>query len=792
MSGIEVSESRHQRFAKSILARSIATALGVTGAGIVTGQEKNFALEEVIVTARQFNESTQDVPMHIQTLTGGDIKKQGLTSLEDLSRFVPALSISSTSPGQNTITFRGVSDGGGFLVDPTAAIYLDEQPLTITSQAPDIYMADIARVEALAGPQSTLFGASSQSGTIRYITNKPDTTKFEANIGVGVETISEGDTGYDIDATVNIPIIENKLAIRLTGFSKRQAGFVDNVLGTTVIDGPNAFGSGLGGQKTNASVVDDDINGYDWVGGRAQARWHMNDNITATLAMNYQKIDANGFNDHDPTVGDLEVIKFIEEPREDELKQISLVIEADLGFAQLVSATSYFDRQIEYETDTQAYSAYFHYSFGIYLGYATYDFGLDPIGAQTNSQDNDAFTQELRLSSSSDKMQWTLGAFYQEAEENWDFISYLEDYRNSPAFAAWSYYYPGIAPTDAWWLSSQGTERTDMAVFGEIDYSITDKLDLILGGRWFDIDIDRTYQVYRPLSRLEQDLVAGGADDGFVPKVGLQYNFTDEVMGYVLYSEGFRVGGVNRGRGVPTLPVEYESDTLENLELGIKSRWLDGRIQFNATLYTMDWKDVQLEVADPSFAIGEPFQVVVANLGDASVEGIDMDFTAAVSEGLRVGFNLTYIDKAEVEAPATIADDRFEGGQASLGLEPTSELPLFADLAWSAYAEYSWATDWFGDDEAYVRLQHSYTGESLNQLTDAASSPRVVQEDYSQTDIVLGYESGNWTARFAVMNLDDERGTTYDDSTDFDTFFGRSSVNIIRPRRANFSLRYNF
>lgn len=791
MSGIEASKHTHVRFAKSMLARSIATALGVTGAGIAVGQNE-FALEEVIVTARQHSESTQDVPMHIQTLTGADLKKQGLTSLEDLSRFVPSLSISSTSPGQNTITFRGVSDGGGFLVDPTAAIYLDEQPLTITSQAPDIYMADIARIEALAGPQSTLFGASSQSGTVRYITNKPDTKEFSANIGVGVETISEGETGYDIDATVNIPIIENKLAVRFTGFSKRQAGFIDNVLGTTVVDGPDAFGSGLGGQKTNANVVDDDINGYDWSGGRAQVRWHINDDITATLAANYQKIDADGFNDHDPTVGDLEVIKFIEEPREDTLKQISLVIEADLGFAQLVSATSYFDREIFYETDTQAYAAYFHYSFGIYAGYATYDFGLDPIGGQTNTQENDAFTQEFRLSSSSDKMQWTVGAFYQEAEEIWDFISYLDDYRNSPAFAAWSYYYPGIAPTDGWWLSVQGTERTDMAIFGEIDYSITDKLDLILGGRWFDIDIDRTYQVYRPQTRLEQDLVAGGTDDGFVPKVGLQYNFTDEVMGYVLYSEGFRVGGVNRGRGVPTLPVEYESDTLENLEVGLKSRWLDGRIQFNATLYTMDWKDVQLEVTDPSFNIGQPFQVVVANLGDATVEGLDMDFTAAVSEALVVGFNMTYIDTAEVEAPATFPDARFDGGVASLGLEPTSDLPLFADLAWSAYAEYSWATDWFGDDEAYVRLQHSYTGESLNQLTSSGNSPRVQQEDYSQTDIVLGYESGDWTARFAVMNLDDERGTTFSDSSDFDTFFGRSSENIIRPRRASFSVRYNF
>ncbi|MEH6586593.1 MAG: TonB-dependent receptor [Halioglobus sp.] len=778
----------------TIIARSVAAALGLSGASVATGQEESFALEEVVVTARKRTESTQDVPMHILSLTGEQMKKQGLTTLEDFSRFVPSLSVQSTSPGQNTITFRGVSDGGGFLVDPTAAIYLDEQPMTVTSQAPDIYPADIARIEALAGPQSTLYGASSQSGTVRYITNKPDASEFSANVGAEISTTKDGEEGYDFDATVNIPIIEDKLAIRLTGFSATEGGFIDNVLGTTVVDGPNQLGSGQGGQKTNANAVDDDINSVDWLGARAQVRWLVNDNWAATVGLNYQKIEADGWNDHDPTVGDLETIKFNKEIREDEWYQISLVIEGDLGFAQLVSATSYYDREIYYETDTQSYAAYFHYSFGIYAGYATYDFGLDPIGAQSNEQSNEAFTQEFRLSGSGDRAQWTAGVFYQETEERWDFVSYLDDYRNSPAFEAWSYYYPGIAPTDGWWLSVQQSERTDMAVFGEIDFGITEKLDLILGGRWYDVDIDRDYQVYRPTTRIEQDLVAGGDDDGFVPKGGLQYNFTDDVMVYGLYSEGYRVGGVNRGRGDPTLPVEYDSDTLENMELGIKSIWWNGRFQFNATVYSMDWKDVQLEVTDPSnqTPVGEPFQVVVANLGDATVEGIDLDLKAAITENFEIGFNMTYIDKAEVEAPASYPDDRFPGGEVSLGLEPVTPLPLFADESWSGYAEYSWDMAMFGGTDMYLRLQHSYTGESFNQLTDSAVSPRVVQEDYSQTDISMGLATDNWSARIFVNNLDDERGTTYYDSSDFDPFFGRSSVNIIRPRNAGLSFRYNF
>jgi outer membrane receptor protein involved in Fe transport len=781
------------RFSRTMIARSVSAALGVTGAGVAVSQEeRTVTLEEVIVTARQRSESTQDVPMHIQSFSGEQLKKEGLVTLEQISRFIPSLSIQSTTPGQNTITFRGVSDGGGFLVDPTAAIYLDEQPLTITSQAPDIYPADIARVEALAGPQSTLYGASSQSGTVRYITNTPDTTAFSADFGAGVSTTKNGDEGYDIDATVNIPIIDNKLAVRLTGFSARDGGYIDSVLGTTVVDGPDQFGSGLGGRKTNASAVDDDINSVDWVGGRAQVQWLVNDALSVRVAANYQKIEADGWYDYDPAVGDLETIKFIKETRDDEWAQISLVIEADLGFAQLVSATSYFDREIFYETDTQAYSAYFHYSFGVYAGYATYNFGLDPVGGQTNDQSNDAITQEFRLSGSSERLQWTAGLFYQEADERWDFYSYLDDYRNSPAFEAWSYYYPGIAPTDSWWLSVQESTRTDMAVFGEIDFSLTDKIDLLLGGRWYDVDIDRDYFVARPSTRPEQSLKAGGDDSGFVPKVGLQYSFNDDVMIYGIYSEGYRVGGINRGRGDPTLPVAYDSDTLENMEFGIKSVWWGGRVQFNSTIYFMEWKGVQLEVTDPSFAIGEPFQVVVANLGDAEVNGIDLDFKAAVTENLEMGFNMTYIDKAEVKAQAFYPDDRFPGGQATLGLEPVSQLPLFADEAWSAYVEYGRNVDWFGGSDWYVRLQHSYTGTSLNQLNDSAVSPRREQGDYSLTDIIVGYQLGNWSLRGYVNNIDDERGITYYDSSGFDPFFGRNSANVVRPRNAGLTVRYTF
>jgi outer membrane receptor protein involved in Fe transport len=409
--------SSQHPFRRRLLATSVAAALGTTSAMTFSAE-----LEEIVVTARQRSESSQDIPMMVQSITGEEMEKRGITTMEDYARFVAGLNIQTTTPGQNTIVFRGVSDGGGFLVDPTAAIYLDEQPMSLTSAAPDIYPVDLARVEALAGPQSTLYGASSQSGAVRVITNKPDPTESSANVGVGIGSTRNGGNSYDVDATINLPL-SDKIAIRLSGFKAEDAGYIDNVLGTTVFD--DVFGTGLGGQKTNSSMVEDDINSVEWQGARAAIRWLVNDEWTVTATANMQDLEAQSFNDFDESIGDLQTVKFADEFRTDEWIQTSLVIEGDLGFAQLVSATSYYDRDFLYQHDTQSYAAYFHYAFGIYYGYATYDFGLDPVGYLQNPQNNESFTQEFRLAGATDRTSWTVGAFYQKSEEFWDFYTYV-------------------------------------------------------------------------------------------------------------------------------------------------------------------------------------------------------------------------------------------------------------------------------------------------------------------------------------------------------------------------------
>ena len=763
------------RFRKKLIVSSDAAALG-TGAVAASSAE----LEEIVVTARQRSESSQDVPMMVQSLSGELLERRGLTTLEDLSRSMAGMNVQTTTPGQNTIVFRGVSDGGGFLVDPTAAIYLDEQPMSLTSASPDIYPVDLARVESLAGPQSTLYGASSQSGAIKFVTNKPSTEKLEGNIRAGLSSISDGGQGYDIDGTVNVPLSDT-VAIRLSGFNRRDAGFIDNVLGSTV-----EF-EGSGGQKTNSNLVEEDINEVEWTGARAQIRWMPNEDWSVNAALNYQDLRSEGFNDFDPDVGDLQTVKFADEFRTDEWTQTSVVIEGDLGFAQLVSATSYYDRDFLYQHDTQSYAAYFHYNLGIYAGYATYDFGLDPTGYLTNEQNNKSLTQEIRLTGEGNRSKWTAGVFYGKSEEWWDFLTYVDDYRNSPAFEAWSYYYPGIAPTDVWWNSYQSTERTDKAVFGEVDIDIIeDKLTLLLGGRWYEVDRDLTYYVERPDARLDQQLPDRNAvDDGFIPKFGVEFHVNEDVMVYGLYSEGYRVGGTNRGRGDPTLPRVYEADTLENTELGLKSQFADGTVQLNLVLYSMEWKNMQIEVIDPSFAFGEPFQIVVGNVGDAEVTGFDLDLKALLGDSFEVGLNYNHLSDSFVNAPEFYEEPRVDGGQIETGLGGRATLPLFPDRSYSLYANLN-DIQLFGGTGT-LTLQHQFVGDSLNALQFP-----LAQGDYATTDLLFNLDYPDWSAQLYVRNLSDDRGIQYEDASDNDQYFGRNSSNVIRPRSIGLSIRRFF
>ncbi len=592
-----------------------------------------------------------------------EIAKTGIKSLQDVAKFVPSMTVVGSSAGLQKIVFRGLADSvRPFIADSSAAIYLDEQPLTTGAQSPEIRPIDLERIESLAGPQGTLYGASSESGTVRYIVAKPDTTQFDANVGGGLHTISHGGTGWDADAMINIPLIKDKLAIRLVGFGAKDAGYIDNVLGYSPGHIDVDTGERVIGSKTNAAIVENDFNDADWKGGRASIKWLINDDWALTGIYNVSESHIHGFTDYDPTAGDLKTVKFHKERWDDKWHNFQLTLDGDIGFAKLTTSTSYFERTTDYVFDGTSGVAYYHSVLGIYgrgtcgsnpyyAAYNIYDFATacelngtgydvdngDPTAFFRNDQKDKRWTHETRLSGSTSRLDWTLGFFYQEAKQHWEYRTHVEDYMQTESWAAWNAIYGELPPTDVTWASGERSTRKDKSVFGETTVNLTDKWKLLLGARWYKTTIDRTYTLRQPDGAPPDISTPSGSDDGVLPKAGLQYFFGKDRMIYALYSEGFRTGGINRARGNPTLPIEYKSDNLLNYEAGLKSRWLDGRMQLNVTGYHQVWKDMQLELTDPSYAYGEPYQTVIANVGDAVVDGVDLDLTLMPTDGLTLG-----------------------------------------------------------------------------------------------------------------------------------------------------------
>src|SRR5262245_11147379 len=281
------------------LTAAVSTVLSVAS-GNAAAQEQPAqpptGLGEVIVTATKRAESMQDVSESISAFNGEAIAMRGLQQIDDIAKYIPGLSLAQREPAGTTIVFRGVASSGiEFGGVSSSALYLDEQPITQSGRNPDPRFIDIERVEALRGPQGTLYGASSQSGTLRVITNKPDPSGFDAWVESQVSDTKDGAVGYDLSAMANIPLASDRLALRLVGFTTRDAGFIDNVLSDS-----------QGGTFDNAGVADKDVNQTETNGARAAMRWDISENVDLTLGLLYQDVHADGHGDVTPGAGDLQ------------------------------------------------------------------------------------------------------------------------------------------------------------------------------------------------------------------------------------------------------------------------------------------------------------------------------------------------------------------------------------------------------------------------------------------------------------------------------------------------------
>ncbi len=784
-------------FKISAIAIAVATALGSTPYVQAEEAEESQGIEEVIVTVRKRQESLQDIPTTVQALSEEFIEELGAKNMEDYTRFIPGLTLISFNPGSSNIIFRGITTGlGDFIGQAGASVYMDETSLTSVGSQPDIRMIDIQGVQALAGPQGTIYGGSAQAGVMRIQTNKPDLSGFDASVDMGYRTGSESDASYDINAMLNIPINE-QFAIRLVAEKAEDGGFVDNVFGYT--PNYNSLWGEVLSEYDNADMVEENWNSTDYDTMRVSARWEPNDDWAITFTHHYQKNESHASNDYNPFVGDLQAVYFNKNHREDEWNLSALTIEADLGWAQLVSSTSFFKRDVNLSVDGSVYfrsytmycAYYAKYCYGTQGRYTSaYTPGSDITGVVEETEWKDRFTQEIRLSHHGDDYDWLLGLFYEDGNDDWDSVwmkptSLPGGFATSTAAGYWLDQHDHLDsyPEDpiATWLSTDRTTWTQVALFGEFTWHYDDKTDITVGGRYFQHDNDKYYLVYNPNNVRAPDYyegsyattVASGSDKDFVPKISISHKLSDSKMIYALYTEGFRPGGSNRKRGDPDRIVfdrEFDPDKVANYEIGAKTRWAENTVQLNLSYFYMDWSDYQLEVVDPSKTAcldvsdpnytdkcGQPWQKVVANMGDAHTQGLQTDVVWIPAEGWEVGGNFQLLE-AETDTDVPIA-----------GITAGLELPNVSELKSSAWVNRRWDVNFIPGGEMYFRGQYSYASESLNQIDSSNvydTNPVLANDAFSIMDLSLGLISheNDWEVKFYINNVTDERAQYYNAS----------------------------
>ncbi|KAF0184440.1 MAG: TonB-dependent receptor [Alphaproteobacteria bacterium] len=748
--------------------------------------------DEIIVTAQKRNESIQDVPISIQALSTQKLDELNVASFTDFAALLPSVSFQNSAPGVANVYVRGVASGGdgnhsGSL--PSVGIYLDEQPVTTIGGSVDINIYDIARIESLAGPQGTLYGASSQAGTIRIITNKPDSSGFYGRWDAEANTVNDGEAGGSLQGMVNIPINE-RAALRLVGWARRDGGYIDNVAGT------RSFLPSPGGiTVNNARFVEDDFNDVETYGGRAALKVDLNDNWTATGSLIGQTQETTGVFGFDASVGDLKVQHFYPDEGSDDFYQAGLTIQGKVANFDITYAGAYLERTVETLSDYSDYAEAYDQLYSSYGGLAGYFYFVDALGATIDPRQfivgGSDFTKEsheFRVSSPSDqRLRFVVGAFYQQQTH-----AISQDYR-VPNLAA-NMSVNGLPGT--LWLTKQDRVDEDKALFGEATLDITEQLSVTAGIRAFEYEnsligffgfgrdlagppynaagssrtgvagcYTTTGQILRdnPGGTLLPAAVAGGpctnlatfnangtlspkvaSGDGTTYRFNVTYDLTPDVMFYATASSGFRPGGINRRATTGA----YDSDELKNVEFGWKTMLFDRALRWNGAIYEQKWEQFQF-----SF-LGLNSFTEIHNGPDATIRGLESDISWSPTANFTLNASGAYTDAKTDNNLCSVADPTFTCAASSILAPSGTRLPITPKTKLSMSGRYEWAV---GDYQPYAQLVVSHRGSASTDIRTAEAAALGRLPSATTMDLAVGSVWKDWMAEVFVSNLTDER-----------------------------------
>jgi iron complex outermembrane receptor protein len=730
-------------------------------------------LEEVVVTATKRSESLQDVPVAVTAITAEEIEARGFTNYSDYVNTVPNMYMQDLGPGNTQIYIRGlVAQGGsGF---PVATYFGEAVTSVLTNNGgfANLRLVDIDRVEVLRGPQGTLFGANSLAGVLRVVPNAPNLNDFQVNVAArGWSTAHSGDGSEHFEGVINVPIINDQLAARLVGYEDHIAGYLDNVVPAAA---PNDYSAGFGAPPGTLVIpghnafTRKDINSEDTWGARGSITWKPTDALHVDASYIAQEVRLNSEAGAQQAFGDyviqrpLDLYSRGEDLEEERIGEF--VVGYDWSAVSLTSASSY-TRLERYEAED--------------IGFLAVAAGLgNQLWPLLDRSKGESFTQEVRVQSRGDgPFQWLAGYFYLNTQ--FDLGQNVPDYSCPTCL-------PEVLAGQSFALETTGNElgekQKQQSVFAEASYSFTPQWTVGVGGRYL-----RDYlESFSPATDgfLGGGAVAasppvGGENSIFNPSAYIRFKANEDMTYYVQAARGFRSGAANQalaydpngpcgatakldGVGPLTNP-----DTLWTYELGLKSAWLDNRVEANVALFHQTWEGVQLAAAQPC-----GFNAAV-NGGDASGNGAELEATARLTKAWSANLTASYVY------------NKFDSVNPGVGFAVGERVPGAPEENASAGLQYNFSV--FNSWNGYARADYSYVGDVHYVFGVGTTAAPYLQGGYGQTNVRLSLQRQQLGFDIYARNLTDKRAA---EATTDPTQGGYTY--LLRPREIGVEVRYSF
>ncbi|PHR92714.1 MAG: TonB-dependent receptor [Robiginitomaculum sp.] len=798
---------------------SVATLLAMS---IGSSAYAQTVQDEIIVTATRRAATVQDVPINIAAISGAQLEEQGLSDIAEVLAFVPGINVvNKGGRDSNVIIVRGINadplgsgdpnNGGG-----TVATYLGEIPVFI-----DLKLNDLKQVEVLLGPQGTLYGAGTLGGAIRYIPNKPEfeTEYFEVRADAYTTKESKG-LSSEVGFTFNLPVAE-RFALRGSLDFLNDRGFIDYpfVVKNIGVSEPDPDFSDPAARAVNFRPAED-VNGEETFSGRVAARWQPIDAVDATLTYYFQneKHEGRTVSGLRGTVpaGKYESAQRVLEPSERDNELLALEIVADLGFAELTSATGvgrFVSNGQRDQTDLLISLEYSYETFPTFTAFTRED------------QEEKFFNQEVRLVSKGEqRYNWIIGGYYNNFETAGTSAEFTPGYA---AFAGFN------RPDDLEYYSTGTSKLIEKAVFGEVGYEITDKWQVTVGGRYFEYDLQLSSSVDFPLfdpafvvpefdSLYDRafDPTLSQKDNGTLFKFNTSYHINDDVMVYATVSEGFRIGASNGGGPCPAYdpnaaqgncnlapgqqfgpdPINdiaqfderaYGPDRTRNYELGAKTTLMDGAITLNGALFYVEWIDPQLSSATVNASIP-----ITINANGAASQGVELSGKWAVTDQFLLRGSFSYT-KSELTADVpslirTITPPGF--GSAFSDGKDGDRLPGSPETQFSIFANYRHPLS--NGNELLFNAGYAWQGNVLTRTGGRGGSLTLPSFGVGNASVV--YDAGNWSLTGYIDNLFNEygetgvRGTPLSNQTILGANVRSHYTNILTPRTIGLRAKFQF